>query len=68
MPIIISPSIFFSVLVMPGSTGTTPIHGSPSIRGTISSGLIPLNSFTVFDSICASIIFCPNKCFAFSSY
>ena len=39
------------------------IKGFPSINGTTVFGSIPLNSLTVFTSIYASIIFCPNRRF-----
>ena len=67
-PITFSPSCSFSTFVLPTSTGTVLIYGSPSIYCTTSLGFIPLNLSIVFTSICASIILCPNRFFAFSSY
>lgn len=46
-----------SAFVFPGFTGTLATSGSPSINGTTSSGLAPLNSGTVPTRIWASIIY-----------
>ena len=70
-PIILSPFFFKSsvlILVSPPSTGIPPIIGSPSIRGTISSGFIPLNSSTASHSICAIIFLLDNILLAWISY
>jgi hypothetical protein len=42
--------------------------GVPSMQSTTSLGFMPLNSSTVFTSICASMLFCPNRRFALVSY
>ena len=67
-PTSLSPFFLLAAFVSPGSTGTVLICGVPSMQSTTSLGFMPLNSSTVFTSICASMLFCPNRRFALVSY
>ncbi len=53
---VLSP-VIDGILVSPGITDIFSISGCPSIKGIISSGVIPLNSVTTLASMCAKIIF-----------